>query len=809
MFFRMIKKDLKEGKGLNVIILLFMVMVSTLASASALLLFANIRGVSKSQERCKPYNCVIYYAKVVGDSEKQEKRMEELITDMFPDAAIEHNEAMQFEYTNIYFEGVDYYKLNQQTGSRSLVIIKQPRSGNLVYDRNNEPFYLESGNIAVPYSFSTNTGLKEGDKLRYTTPTGKVYEFNISYVTRDPIGGSLDRFIVSDADYEVLSHDHPAKMAYTGFTVPGGMTDKDRQLLNSACAKDEQFGLYFNRTMMDGHKWSNEALISVLVTFFLTISSIFMVLIIFFTISFTIRSVIKKEERELGIMKALGTDSVSFRWLVAAKYIAFTAVGGVIGAILGTVVGDKLIGRFYYNISYSIGAVDYVVAVISAVLVIGLVMLFIIHSMRRINKISVMNILHGDSRFERIKHSDRFSLNRKKRMSPSLFLALSDIFGNFRRYILLFIAFTIGSIVVLINIQIRDSVISTDFLYKFYTWKQLDVVPNIDDNTYSALTDNTGRADIFVRNFGKLMKDNDIHADFEIRKIQNSRMIFEEGAESAEIDFGFDPEGLVIRKGGTYPKLINEVLMDYNTAKDHGVAIGDKVLIEYMKYTPDRLGSEKVQEEFTVTGFVDRLSVFNGSEVIMSAEFDEAVSEGWNAVGFTLDVPDSEKKAEIEKLEMLFPSQIMTDDEMIAGFLGMYDALFTFMRNLMLVVVTGVLGFLVVMYQTIFMKDEESEIALLVSSGFDDRSTKRWQFLRMMILFVVAMLLAMIFTPAVFANLLGLMFNALLGITGFAFTRGLIKSIVWIAFITCFIGIVMVIILRKIRNIEIWRIRNE
>ena len=107
------------------------------------------------------------------------------------------------------------------------------------------------------------------------------------------------------------------------------------------------------------------------------------------------------------------------------------------------------------------------------------------------------------------------------------------------------------------------------------------------------------------------------------------------------------------------------------------------------------------------------------------------------------------------------------------------------------------------------MKDEESEIALLVSSGFDDRSTKRWQFLRMMILFVVAMLLAMIFTPAVFANLLGLMFNALLGITGFAFTRGLIKSIVWIAFITCFIGIVMVIILRKIRNIEIWRIRNE
>ena len=83
---------------------------------------------------------------------------------------------------------------------------------------------------------------------------------------------------------------------------------------------------------------------------------------------------------------------------------------------------------------------------------------------------------------------------------------------------------------------------------------------------------------------------------------------------------------------------------------------------------------------------------------------------------FTLDVPESEKAAEYEKLEKLFPGQMMTDKDMIAAMLSMYDVLFTFMRNLMMVVVTGVLGFLVVMYQTIFMKDEESEIALLMST---------------------------------------------------------------------------------------------
>ena len=209
-----------------------------------------------------------------------------------------------------------------------------------------------------------------------------------------------------------------------------------------------------------------------------------MIIIVLFTIGFTIRSVIKKEERELGIMKALGTDSVSFRWLVAAKYIAFAIVGGAIGAVIGIPMGNVLIGRFYYNISYSISVFDYAAAILSAVFIILLVILFIYHSMKRINKISVMDVLHGEARLERIKHSDRFQLNKRRKMNIPLFLALSDIFGNFKRYILLFVAFTLGSLVVVTNIQIRDSVISTDFLYKFYTFKHFDLVTWFNNASY-------------------------------------------------------------------------------------------------------------------------------------------------------------------------------------------------------------------------------------------------------------------------------------------------------------------------------------
>lgn len=79
----------------------------------------------------------------------------------------------------------------------------------------------------------------------------------------------------------------------------------------------------------------------------------------------------------------------------------------------------------------------------------------------------------------------------------------------------------------------------------------------------------------------------------------------------------------------------------------------------------------------------------------------------------------------------------------------------------------------------------------------------------MMILFVTGVLLSLILSPTVGAALLAKLFCGMLGITGFGFTRGLGLSFVWVIFITVFISVVMVLVLRKISNIEIWRIRNE
>ena len=292
MFFRMIKKDLKESRGLNVIILFFMVIVSALVASSALLIFANFRGVNMSQKRCKPYDAAFGYTKAVGAAEEQQKRMEEIIREKYPDAEIEHLEAIEFQYTNISYEGVDYDALNKIAGNQIYLLMKQPRVMNLVYDQDNDPFYVENGNMAVAYMLAKQTGVKVGDKIDITSPSGKQFEFTVSHIMRDPINDHLVRFIISDADYEVLSKECPEKMGITGFDTKKDFTDNDRKVLHSIMSKDPDFGDLFQNSLPDGHKYSNSALISTLVSFFLLITCIFMILIIMFTIGFTIRSVI-------------------------------------------------------------------------------------------------------------------------------------------------------------------------------------------------------------------------------------------------------------------------------------------------------------------------------------------------------------------------------------------------------------------------------------------------------------------------------------------------------------------------------------
>lgn len=813
MFFRMIKKDLRDSKGLNIILMLFMIIVSTLASAGGLLQLENTRGIAVSRDRSNASDVFMLYEPRAEEVKAGPTRLQAAIKRLMPDSEVTWQPVIPISASNIDFTGKD--AMGFQGMSTNYFLSALPKEMDLVYDDKNCPFYVENGHIAVTRQFARATGINAGDALCITTEMGRTYRFQVSVIAKDPTKEWETRFILSDADYDAISKECPHIMQFVYLQDNSLHMDSMYSGASSLYAffrdlsKDKSLKEQIRVLVPDCHMHGNNAIISFIVFVFVMIACVFMFIIIVLTLGFSIRSAVKKQERELGIMKALGTDSLSFRWLFAAKYIAFAAVGGIIGCIVGIIAGRYLLDNFYYNIIFTLSPVDLIPSILASCMIILLVVLFIFISLRRIDKISVMDAINGDNRSESINHPGRFQMKLLHKMPVPLYLALTDLLSKFRRYAMLLVAFTAGSILVMYSIQLHDTMISPDFLHKYFTIGDIDFGIEPDTAFFEEMSSNTYRPDIAERNTNAKLQSNGIPAEVDYSMNTNANLCAEDGYISIVMYSGVQSDRLYIVKGGQPPLLPNEILIDHYTAVCHGYKIGDTVTIEYEKYDADKLSHSVARDKFVITGYIDEISKVNNINVIMSEDFHDAVTDYWDIVGFRIHAPESEKLGYMEQIAALFPDVYVDKLELGGNFLSMYDILFSFVRNVMIVVVSSVLAFLTVMYQTLFIKDEENETAMLKSCGFDDSSIKKCQFLRMLLLFGAAQVLAAVLMPTGVTWLNNIVIRRLLGLTNWEFTGSWIPCALWIVFVTVLVAAVDLIVLRGIEKIEIWRIRNE
>ena len=813
MFFRMIKKDLKDSKGLNVILLIFMIIVSTLAAVSALLLLCNTRGIRTSQERTNSADMFGVFTPFGNEAEGAPQRLIDRIKTFSPDAEIAWQKAIHIDGANIDFDAKDP-KTFRGTNHRHY-LSAQPMEMDLVYDENARPFYVENGCIAVPRQFANQVGIKVGDTMRITSQMGRVYEFTVSVIHKDATKEWDCRLMLSDGDFEKMLEDSPHIVDFVyirneNWDLSSNLFDRQLMFdLYDYIRQDREIDDHLEFAMLDGHTDSNNAIVSLVLSIFTTAVSFLLFVIILLTLRFSIRTAIKKEERELGIMKALGADSFSFRWLFAAKYIAFAVIGGIIGVFIGVPAGGYLIDKFFENMSYAITGVDIVTAAVATASITAFVILYILVSLRRIDKISVMDAITGENRSESIGRKNRFMLIKRKKMSVPFFLALSDIFTKLRRYIMLLIAFTAGSLMVMLTVQLRDTMISKDFLINYYDYTDLDFGLDSTPDFWKKMTLDTGRPDIAEYSVNEAFRKNNIPAELDVAYYSYANIVTDGKKSNVQMVSGTDPAKIRMIKGGQPPVLTNEIMIDKFTADNLGYSIGDTIYVEYEKYDADRLYTKLTTDSFVITGFVDRLSNFNNSEVYMSADFNDAPSMGCHFMGFRIDAPRAEKAKYVEQIKALFPNNTVEPLETDGNWLAMYDMLLSFIRNIVVIMTACLFAFLTLMYQSIFMKNEENETAMLKSCGFDDGSVKKWQFFRMMTLFAVSQAAAAILMPTVGTKLMSSMFSMITGLCNWKFSQGQTSCIIWVAGITVIIAIVEAIVLKGIEKTEIWRIRNE
>lgn len=813
MYWRMLKKDLKQKIGLNIVLFLFMIMASMFMAIGFVMLYTNLYGAKITYELCNTSDLLATINVPVDKPNANREKIENFLT-MIPEYVGNSNRQVvivdsgRVDFLNVVDKDI------MQINSARFIVTDMPREMNLAYDMNDRPFSVESGNIAISQHMShyANTGI--GEKVRITTQMGNIYEFTVSAIYKNPSTEAADFLIVSDADKEVLYAECPLKYDMYEIKLEG---IKEADYIDVMMNFGTEFlnRLEHTDTVVTTSKvlfMCDEGIIDILVSVVMEIVAVFLVAMIFVTINFNLKSAIKREEKEIGMMKAIGVYSLSYKALFAVKYLAFAVGGGIIGLPLANVLSKILINRFTYHTIFPSRASQLVISLAAVGVCVSFIIGFTFLSLNRMDKISVMDAIHGENRGERFKKFPGFMLSRAGNMNVSLFLACSDILKRIKRYIFLIFAYVCGICMVLLVIQMKDSLCSLEYMNRYWQYGARDFEMKIESAYFDKLVQKSGSTAEALKLIDENFAAHNIPAHSVYLSVGEVNVYFKDRELLAEMQTGeYNPEKLYYTKG-TAPILSNEVAIPAFWAKKEGIKIGDTISVKYRKLAENKINSEKVTEDFLVTGLYEGFGVSIPS-IYMGKEFTGAKLPRTVWFEHVLDCSEKEYDAYFEKMCQLYTEDEISfvhKDDVIDYHVGSWVSMFNLMLLVVSVVIAIVLVLLTVLYQNIFIEEETADIALLKSMGFDLKDIKLWHYFRIVILVVISIIVSHVFMCTLGDIIVGEIAKSVLRITKFLLIiRGFSNFVIVPIAVLTVVSAGLLPALAPMKLVQIWRVKNE
>ncbi len=817
----MLKKDLKEKAVLNIVLCIFMIIAATLVVMSAGFIYTFIAGIDDTYEKCNTSDIIFTVDKSISDEKGQRQVIADILGEYPEISVISISERIILRTARLEFDGVDRREV---TNLYDNIFMMSPVSNdqNIPYDRDSRRFTLTDGCVAIPEIMAHNAGTSVGDRIRLTTDMGNIYEFTVSHIFKDPSSSMINKILFSDGDLERLQDEFTCRTDLYEICLENpfsNLSDLRKwgwELNDTLLALHDDgriSGRVDNVTTGKGNLSTDEALISLIVSIFMMLMGISLIILIFMSISFSLQATIKREEREIGTMKAIGVDSLSYRSLFIVKYIAFACVGGIVGVMAGIPLGKYVVGMFVVNTLSPDNRIILLLGVAGSLVFILLMTAFAFISLRRMNRISVMDTIHGENRGERFSRIPGLFLHRRKKISVPVFLALQDIIRKVRRYIFLIISYTIGMLILFLVFQLKDSVVSDEYRKTYWQIADRNVVIRPEDSLREKLVELYGGYRNVFLYYEEYYNEHGIPLDIQIIDGQTGYLIRDDERIGCAISFGdYDISRLVIVDGGTIPSLPNEVAVSHLLKKTEGINIGDIVTLEYDVYQSDGIGTETVRKDFIVTAYVESLGSSNLPSFFMGRPEDNMVAEDFDLFNEAINVSDAEYDEYIEKMRSVNDDIAIWDYDQVMD----YDLGNSFGRLLdMLAATTGIIMVLTLfsmtfLYEQIFIEEETSDIAMLKSMGFDKGSIRMWHYFRLFALVIISTVIAVILAYTLNKIVFDLIGRAVLCVGRFMVASPPVIALTALpAAVVLIITFVMTASFKMMDQIRIWRIRNE
>ncbi len=702
MYLRILKKDLKRKKTMNLILLIFISLSAMFVSSSVNNIITVTNALDSYFDKAGVPDYFVATMEKAGDVTLAEKLEGEQKVESYGTERVIFTNPENFYY--------DGHKIDNLKDTSVLMSFDDAQMN--YFDKNNNIIEkVEPGTVLVSGKLLDKTDLSVGDTIELRLE-GVSINLKIAGTVKDAILGSdmmgMTRFMINDADFKRFAD---SKDIFS--RLGGGLwyiqTDDTEAVKNALI--DESYIIFdADRPLI-----KMTYVMDMIIAGILLVVSVCLILVAFVVLRFTIAFTLTEEYREIGVMKAIGIKNSNIRGLYMSKYLTLAVLGAVIGFFAGIPFGNMLLESVSESMVLE-NENGIIINVLCSVGIVGIILLVCYGCTAKVKKFTPIDAIRSGATGERFKKKSVIRLGRFP-TKPAFFMAVNDVLSSPKRFITVTLIYTLCLLLVLIQANTVNTLRSDDLINSFGV-SQSDAYYVGDDADFMSYLTSGGkeRVETKLTEMENTLLENGLSAkctsevQFKLKLVcgDNSykSIIFQGVGTSTDMYRYFE---------GTPPQSKDEIAITPLIAEKLRANIGDKVTIQHS--FGDR--------EYIITAFFQSMNNM-GEGVRLHEDADTDYSQAMGFYAFQITFSDNPDKAlvneRIDKLKEIFDTEnVWTAGgyvERMVGVSGMLDST----KMLIIIVVLTVILLVTVLTERSFISRERGEIAITKAIGFKSGS---------------------------------------------------------------------------------------
>lgn len=711
MILRLLKNELRHGVLTNLVMMIFIAISAMLSCTSIQLIYSSARQISYFMDDMGNVTDLNYT--MIRTTPKDQ----EDITKFFKERKIQ--DVQLDKYISLPASVMKFEGLEEVISAGSYALTK-PEKYNLLFDEDSEIPVIQKGFVGIPLSMKTQMALTVGQRLTISHGS-QQFEYEIQCFIRDPLYGAdmvgqkrllfhMDDF---EQQYEATSDQEHALH----------LSIKDKDSMPNVEAEMQKAG--FPDTILITKDTAYLAFLGMIIgtCAILLMSGVILLCMSFLIIRFTILFQIENNYTEIGVMKAIGLRHSQIKPLYMVKYLGIAFIGAVVGftcSIPIAYIVKEMQSGVVPVLNDTIGIMLSLFMALIILLMVYSVTSMILH---RLKKQSTMDAIRKGNEGETFHAVSQIELKNSRRLPVYMFLAGNDLLVHIKNTVMMVLIYALCILLLLIPLSLKNSFVGGAFLQILKISSGDLYTPQYEGTTQTFMKE---QREALLQD----LKTYDDNVSVEIETLSSAAIVQGDMntnillIKRADSEIGFDR--------GVLPILKNEIAISSTVAKSFDKTVGDSINVSF----------EGTNDTYIITGVYTSMMNLGNTSIMGKERVNNAVNMGYLVVNFSGN--DAQQKVMSDRVLSEYKDiTLVSAEEKMINLSGDVASQIALLSDMMAIVILFIVFALTILFSKMQLLRAKKAIALLQSLGYHRHYLRRWQFMRCVLLILMALLIGL------------------------------------------------------------------